>query len=150
MASIRLTTEFKDFLRLLISNDVRFLVVGGYAVSYHGFPRATIDIDIWLERTEENAAKVLSAVDHFGFGSCGLTATDLLLPGKIIRFGQPPNRIGLLTSIDGVELEAAHQERVEDEIDGLRVPIISLSDLRTNKRASGRNKDLYDLENLAE
>ncbi len=140
--------DFKEFLKLLISNEVEYLLVGGYAVSYHGYPRATGDIDFWIAMSAENADKVLNVLNQFGFR--GANKDSLLLPEKITRMGLPPFRIELLTTISGVDFAECFAERVTDQIDGLTVNILSLKHLRANKLASGRGKDLIDLEHLPE
>jgi hypothetical protein len=148
MAPTRLTTEYKEFLRSLTAHRVEFLVVGGYAVGYHGFPRATVDIGVWVSRSEENARRLLGALTDFGFGAAVRDVSDLNRPNRILRMGLPPNRIEVLTDIDGVAFEPCRERRVLGVIDGIELPIISLEDLKANKRASGRHKDLVDLANL--
>lgn len=142
--------DFKEFLECLAVRDVRFLVVGGYAVAVHGHPRYTGDLDLWVWTGVENAENLLLALDDFGFGSVGLAPTDFTEPGRVVQLGYPPIRIDLLTSIDGVEFEACFDRRVEIFVDGLRVPFIALEDLRQNKAASGRPQDLADLAALNE
>ncbi len=148
MGMIRLPPDFKEFLQLLNEHDVRYLLIGGYAVGYHGYPRATVDMDIWVALQPDNARRVVSALQAFGFGLPELTEGLFLLPDKIIRMGVPPLRLEILTSISGVEFEECFNNRVVDMIDGVQVNLISLDHLRQNKKASGRYKDLSDLENL--
>jgi hypothetical protein len=148
MATILLPREFKEFLRLLNSANVEYLLVGGFAVNYHGFPRPTGDIDIWIARTPENAERVAAAVRSFGFGEA--EAGMFLEPGKIIRMGVPPMRIEVLTSVSAIEFEPCFSQRITAEIDGVPVPVIDLHSLRVNKRAAGRLKDRLDLEQLGE
>ncbi len=143
-----LNPDFKEFVESLNANRVRYLVVGGYAVALHGYPRYTKDMDIWIERTPENAARLLKALEQFGFASLGLRESDFLEPDQIIQLGYPPRRIDLLTSLPGVEFQECYLGRVEVEIEGVTVPFISLEHLKQNKRASGRHQDLADLENL--
>lgn len=143
-----LNPDFKEFIASLNANKVRYLVVGGYAVALHGYPRYTKDMDIWIERTPENAARLLKALEQFGFASLGLRETDFLEPDQIIQLGYPPRRIDLLTSLPGVEFGECYPARVEVEIEGVTVLFISLEHLKQNKRASGRHQDLADLENL--
>lgn len=147
---IRLPPDFKDFLKLLNSHAIEYLLIGGYAVGYHGFPRSTGDMDIWIASTASNARKILRALNEFGFGGVGATETLFQQPHKVIRMGHPPVRIEVLTTISGVEFSSCYAARIEAEIDGLMVKIINLNDLRINKRASGRLKDLNDLDNLPE
>lgn len=100
-----LNRDFREFFESLNDNGVRYLVVGGYAVSLHGHPRYTKDIDIWFERSEENAKRIMLALRKFGFGSLGLTVEDFQVPNQVVQLGHPPNRIDLLTSLDGVDFE---------------------------------------------
>jgi predicted nucleotidyltransferase len=143
---VKLPQDFKDFLKLLNSKGVKYLVIGGYAVGYHGYPRATADIDVWIARTQDNAQKVTSALREFGFSQA--SEKQFLEPKRIIRMGRPPFRIEVLTDASGVEFETCFASKIVDEIDGVSVNIIALDDLRANKKATGRHKDLADLENL--
>ena len=143
-----LTGDFKEFLRLLNANRVDYLLVGGYAVGLHGYPRATVDLDIWIRPTASNAERVLAAVQAFGFDLPSLQSELFINPRSVVRFGVPPFRIEVMTSIDGVEFGACRERAVEIDLDGVSVPVISLADLKANKRAAGRHKDLADLENL--
>jgi predicted nucleotidyltransferase len=145
---IRLPTEFKEFLQLLHSEEVEYLLVGGYAVGFHGYPRATGDIDIWINPGAENSARVVRALLGFGFSSQTLNAGMFQQPEKVFRIGVPPLRIDLLTGISGRVFEACFADRVAATIDGVDVNVISLENLKANKQASGRLKDLSDLENL--
>jgi predicted nucleotidyltransferase len=143
-----LNQDFKEFLLSLNDNQVRYLVVGGYAVALHGHPRYTKDIDIWIEPSLENATSAIKALDQFGFASLGLKAGDFLVPDQIIQLGYPPNRIDLISTLPGVEFADCYTSRETVEIDGVFVDFIDLENLRKNKRASGRHQDLADLENL--
>ena len=143
-----LTDDFKEFLRLLNANRVDYLLVGGYAVGLHGYPRATVDLDVWVRATGDNAERVLRALREFGFDLPELEPTLFTDPRSIVRFGVPPFRIEVMTAIDGVEFEACRARAIEFDLDDVRVPVISLADLKVNKRAAGRRKDLADLENL--
>ena len=140
--------DFKDFFASLNKARVRYLVVGGYAVALHGHPRYTKDVDIWVGLDEENARRLVQAIEDFGFGSLDLAADDFLVPDRIVQLGYPPSRIDLLTTLPGVAFEACYPSAVEVTIDGLTVTFIDLENLRTNKRASGRHQDLADLDNL--
>lgn len=142
--------DFREFLACLAARDVRFLVVGGYAVAAHGHPRYTGDLDLWIWTGVENAKSLLTALDDFGFGSVGLVAADFTEPGRVVQLGYPPVRIDLLTSIDGVEFEGCFARRVEIIVEGLPVPFIALDDLRRNKASSGRPQDIADLAALDE
>jgi predicted nucleotidyltransferase len=146
MATILLPNDFKEFLRLLNSHEVRYLLIGGYAVNYHGCPRATGDMDVWIDNQPANAGRAASVLREFGFAQA--SAALFAEPGKVIRMGVPPLRIEVLTSISGVEFAACYDQRVVAEISGVRVNVIGMDDLKTNKRASGRLKDLADVEEL--
>jgi hypothetical protein len=146
MATILLPPDFKEFLRLLNSHDVEYLLVGGYAVNYYGYPRATADLDIWIAIDPVNAGKMAGALGKFGFEQA--TSSLLQEPGKIIRMGVPPIRIEVLTSISGVDFPTCFRNRLIADIDGVSANLISLPDLKANKKAAGRLKDLADLEQL--
>jgi hypothetical protein len=150
MSTIRLPTEFREFLKSLNRSKVEYLLIGGFAVSHHGYPRATGDIDVWISRNAENAGRVVEALEAFGFNPQSVTSDMFLAEKKIVRFGVPPLRIEIHTSISGVEFERCFPNRVAATIDGVDIPLIALADLRTNKKASGRFKDLADLEQLPE
>ena len=146
--AIRLTKDFKEFLRLLRSHGVKYLLVGGYAVGYHGYPRPTGDLDIWVGIEPENAGRIVAALREFGFDVPEL-ANDLFLQRhKVVRMGNLPFRIELITSIDGVSFDECYAQRVEGVLDGEQVVLIDRDNLKKNKRASGRLKDLADLEEL--
>lgn len=140
--------DFREFVACLNAREVRYLIVGGYAVAFHGHPRYTKDFDVWIERTPENVERLLAALDDFGFGSVGLEAADFLEPDQIIQLGNPPHRIDILTSLDGVEFAVCYQDRETMQAEQVAVYFIGLEGLRANKRASGRHQDLADLENL--
>lgn len=146
----KLPQDFRSFLKLLSAHDARHLVVGGYAVAVHGFSRYTGDIDVWIDATEENALKIVNALQEFGFEESELDSAVFTTPDQIIRFGAEPTRIEILTGISGVEFNKCFTNRVIQKIDGLDVPFLSLHDLRANKQAAGRPKDLLDLDNLPE
>jgi hypothetical protein len=143
-----LNPDFKEFIQSLNANDVRYLVVGGYAVALHGYPRYTKDLDVWIEMTAENAARLVQALEQFGFGSLKLDTADFTVPDQIIQLGYPPRRIDILTTLPGVEFSACYPSRTVVEIDGARVNFIDLENLKKNKKATGRHQDLADLENL--
>ena len=143
-----LSPDFKEFLQLLNKNDVRYLVIGGFAVAFHGYPRFTKDIDIWLWLDPENAKRVVKTLKDFGFGSLDLTEKDFLEPDVIIQLGYPPNRIDLLTTASGVDFMDSYQARIEESVDGVTLPFIDLQNLKKNKRSSGRAQDVADIENL--
>ena len=143
-----LNQDFREFIQSLNGNHVRYLVIGGYAVALHGYPRYTKDIDIWIEMSPDNAARMVKALEQFGFGSLGLQAADFLVPDQIIQLGYPPNRIDLITTPPGVDFETCYASRVEVVIDDVTVNFIDLENLKKNKQAAGRLQDLADLENL--
>jgi predicted nucleotidyltransferase len=143
-----LNQDFKEFVQSLNDNQVKYLVIGGYAVALHGYPRYTKDIDIWIEMTPDNATKMLQALEQFGFASLNLQAEDFTTPDQVIQLGYPPNRIDLITTPDGVDFATCYVSRLQVDIDGVLVNFIDLENLKLNKQASGRLQDLADLENL--
>jgi predicted nucleotidyltransferase len=146
MATIRLPSDFSEFLRLLNSSGAKYLLIGGYAVNYYGYSRSTGDMDIWVSRNTDNAVRVVDALRKFGFQQA--RPGILSLPDQILRMGMPPLRLEILTSISGVEFDECYARREIVDVDGCEVPVIHLVDLVRNKRASGRAKDLADLEEL--
>ena len=145
---LQLPLDFKEFLKLLNEKSVRYLLIGGYAVGYHGYPRATSDMDIWIAVHPDNAEKMTTVLREFGFDLPELTPKLFLDENKIIRMGNPPMRLEISTGISGVEFEACYASKIVDTLDGVRVNVIDLEHLKANKKASGRLKDLADLENL--
>ena len=146
---MHLPPDFKELLRLLNLKKVDYLVVGGYAVAFHGYPRATGDIDIWIAISKNNSLKTVDVLKKFGFNVPSLNAGLFLKKGKNIRLGNPPLRVEILTSIEGVKFEECYEKKRRVAIDGIRINFISLSDLKKNKKASGRLQDLADIENLS-
>jgi hypothetical protein len=143
-----LNQDFKEFIQLLNDNHVKYLVIGGYAVAVHGHPRYTKDIDIWIEISEENAQKLVTALTQFGFESLGLTSEDFQTPNQIIQLGYPPSRIDLITSPDGIDFQICYDSKIEVTLNDVPVKFINLDNLKKNKLASGRLQDLADLEKL--
>jgi len=143
-----LNKDFKEFIECLNKRGVEYLLVGGHAVAFHGWPRFTKDIDFWIRPTVENAGRVLKALADFGFDQVNLGEKDFTTPGKIVQLGVPPNRIDLVTSIDGVEFDQAWRRRVETEYTGTRLLVIHRDDLIANKKATGRDQDTLDLKAL--
>jgi hypothetical protein len=145
-------SDFRDLLAALLAAEVKFLVVGAHALSAHGHPRATGDLDLWVEPTAENAGRVWLALASFGAPaeSLGVHADDFATPDVVVQIGIPPRRIDLLTSISGVSFAEAWPARVEIEVEGLRLPFLGRAELVRNKRATGRLQDLADLEALGE
>ena len=143
-----LSRDFREFIELLNENSVRYLVVGGYAVAFHGHPRYTKDLDVWVELSPDNADKIIAALKKFGFGSLGLKPADFLERDQIVQLGYPPNRIDILTTLEALKFEDCYQTKVEAEIQGLHIDFIDIENLKKNKRATGRLQDLADAENL--
>ena len=141
---MKLRSDLRDFVALLESLEVRYLVIGGVAVNAHGYVRMTVDTDFWVALDADTARKVREACDRFGFP--GFTEADFMRPGSIVQMGRPPHRIDILNRIAGVEFDACYERRVYGTLDGLRLPFISVEDLLANKRAMGRRKDLLDVD----
>ncbi len=146
--AISFESDFKEFLKLLNANRVKYLVIDGYAVGYHGYPRATNDLDVWVAISPNNAKKLVNLLRKFGYATSELSQDLFLREWSIVRMGVPPIRIEITTTISGVTFTECYAQRVIDEIDGIRVNLINLDQLKINKKASGRNKDLDDLEHL--
>lgn len=144
----KLQADLKEFIALLNSHDVEYLVVGGHAVAFHGHPRFTGDIDFFVRTTPENAQRLLRVLEVFGFGGIGIAEDDLITQGRVVSLGQPPNRIDILTSISGVDFDSAWASRVQTVLDDQPVALLGWEDLLKNKEASGRQKDKADLEKL--
>ena len=145
---IPLPPDFKEFLRLLNARQVEYLLIGGYAVGYYGYPRATADMDIWIAINRQNAEKVVAVLREYGFDLPEISPDLFLEEDRIIRIGVPPLRLEVITSISGVRFEECYAERVPVMIKDVEASLISLRHLKINKKASGRYKDLDDLENL--
>jgi hypothetical protein len=143
-----LPKDFKEFVALPNAHGAKYLVVDGYAVAVHGRPRQTGDLDIWLKRDHDNALRVTAALLDFGFGGLGLSVDDFEVPDQVVQLGYPPFRIDLLTNIDGVDFDAAWPSRFEYLLGEVHIPFIGIDALKANKRASGRPRDIDDLENL--
>ncbi|MCB9507451.1 MAG: nucleotidyltransferase [Myxococcales bacterium] len=145
---MRLANDLNEFIGLLNSSGAEFVIVGGHAVAYHGYPRFTGDIDVLVRPSRENAQRVVTALRGFGFEVGAAEAEELATPDRMVALGRPPNRIDLLTSISGVDFEDVWRGRIEGDLDGLQVSYIGLPELLANKRASGRQKDAADIEVL--
>ena len=148
MATILLPRDFREFLKLLNRRRVKYLIVGGYAVGFHGYPRPTGDIDIFIAISPDNARAMVEVFRDFGFVTVDLSEALFLSAGGVARIGRPPVRIEILNEIDGVEFSACHARRVSGKLAGLKVNFIGFDDLLKNKRAAGRPKDLADLSYL--
>ena len=143
-----LNKDLRELLALLNSNAVEYLVVGAFAVAFHGYSRYTADLDLLLRPTPENADRVLRALAQFGFGNLGIGSSDLQVPGRVIQLGVSPNRVDLLTSISGVSFEDAWESRAPAELEGVPVQFIGRAALLRNKESTGRARDLGDAEEL--
>jgi hypothetical protein len=140
--------DFHDILTELVRAGARFLVVGAHALSAHGVPRATVDLDIWVAEDRENAERVYAALAAFGapLDALGITPADFQIPEMVTQFGLPPLRIDVMTSVSGLTFDEAWRTRIEGKIEGVNVPILDRQSFIRNKRASGRTKDVADLE----
>ena len=146
--TMNLHKDLKEFVELLNALDVRFVIVGAFALAHHGYPRYTGDIDLFVENSTENAERILDAIRQFGFADIGLTKEDFVAKDQVVQLGVAPNRIDILTFLSGVSFEEVWGSREWGEIGGLKVPFISRDMLRQNKLASGRPQDLADLQRL--
>ena len=140
--------DFLEWFRCLNARSVEYLVVGGYAVGHHGHVRYTHDLDVWVKATHENAQKLMLALADFGFGGAGLKIEQFEIPAKMVRLGTPPTLIDVITKIDGLSWKEAQADAVTGDYGGAPIRLIGLASLRRNKLASGRAKDLADLEAL--
>jgi predicted nucleotidyltransferase len=146
--AVKLQKDLREFVELLLSRSVEFVVVGGHAVAFHGYARLTDDVDLFVRPTLENGARLVSSLEEFGFGSIGVTAETFTHPDRVIQLGRPPNRIDLLTNIYGVTFDEVWSSRVAADLDGLKVFMIGRDALIKNKRATGRAQDIADVEKL--
>ncbi len=143
-----LSPDYKEFIELLNKNQIEYLIVGGYAVGIYGFPHYTGDIDIWIKISNENAGKMVSILDEFGFGSYQLKKEDFLNVNNVIQLGYPPLRIDIIMSIDGVAFDESYRKKTIKIIDEMPINFIGFDELIKNKKATGRDKDLFDINNL--
>ena len=150
MEPIEFPVDFSEFLKLLNVHRVEFLLIGGLAVSHHGYPRSTSDMDVWVRRSKANAERLVACLREFGFYTPEVAPELFDDPNRIVRMGVAPIRIEIVTQISGVEFEKCFPRAEFLDVNGNVIRVISLQDLRANKRASGRPKDLDDLENLPE
>lgn len=144
----QLDPNFADFLKSLNAHGVEYLVVGGYAVGYHGFVRATGDLDVFVRLSQRNAEQLIAAFKDFGFDVPELTVAVFMSPGRIVRIGVPPLRLEVMNGISGVSFDQCYGRRVEETIAGVRVCFIDRENLLLNKQAAGRPKDLADIAAL--
>ncbi len=147
---MELYPDFKELLELFNAQKVEYIIVGGYALAFHGAPRYTGDIDILIRPNAENARRVLSALDEFGFGSVGLTEEDFKILDKVVQLGVPPVRVDFMTSITGVSTDDVFSRCVKGKYGDIPVKYIGRDEFILNKRATGRKKDMSDLEALGE
>ncbi len=143
-----LSKDSREFIVLLNSHSVEYLIVGAHSLAFHARPRFTGDLDIFIRPTKENADKLVAILNEFGFADLGLTAADFIAPDQVIQLGRAPNRIDLLTGISGVRTDEAFATQVTAELDNLPVAFLSKKLLIENKRAVSRPQDLADLEEL--
>lgn len=144
---LKLPDDFKEFLRLLNDHNVEYLLIGGYAVGFHGYARATNDLDIWVSTSGENVARLIDTLRAFGLDSPDILP-EMFDDANILRLGVPPLRIEVMSEISGVDFDSCYVDRVVEKVDDVTIQIIDLASLKTNKRESARYKDLDDLENL--
>jgi len=143
-----LDKDFEEFVFILNSHAVDYMVVGGYALAFHGKPRHTGDLDIWIDLSEINAQKMVTVFDDFGMASLGMDTADFLQKGGITQIGYPPLRIDILNEIDGIDFADAYPNKLVIDVDGLPVNYIGLDDLIKNKQKSGRKQDISDVDQL--
>ncbi len=149
-SSMDLPNDFKELLELFNKHRVEYLIVGGYALAFHGVPRVTGDIDLFVRPTNENAERVLTALDEFGFGSLNLSKEDFSTPGMVVQLGVPPIRIDIITRVSGVSWEKADAGKIPGRYGETPVHFIGRADFIANKRATGRVRDAADVEALGE
>ena len=145
---MELDKDFREFVELLNEHDVQYLVIGGYAVNFYGYPRYTKDIDFWLWMTEDNIDKLLDAIRAFGFGSLNLEKEDFMSPENIIQLGYEPYRIDLLVDVEGIDFSDCFSRKTDAELDGVEIKFLALEDLIKAKKKAGRLQDLADAEQL--
>jgi hypothetical protein len=145
---MNLSKDLREFIELLNSHKVDYLIVGAHALAWHGLPRYTKDIDFFVNPEPANVDRLLTALDQFGFGSLGLASDDFLVPDRVIQLGREPHRIDLLTGISGVTWAECWHSKVRGEMDGIPVPFLGRDAFVRNKRASGRPQDLADASRL--
>lgn len=142
--------DFKELLELFNAHSVNYLIVGAYALAFHGAPRYTGDLDIFVQPTVGNAASVMAALRDFGFGNVGITGSDFTMPDIVVQLGYPPVRVDLMTTITGVTWETVDRGAVVGEYGNVPVRYIGKDEYKINKRQLGRKKDLADIEALGE
>ena len=143
-----LNEDYREMLQELSAGKVKYLLVGAYAMAVHGYPRATVDLDIWVSPSPENAEAVLGALARFGAPVGELTPEDFQAEGTVFQIGVAPRRIDIITSATGLQFDEAFSRSTIVDVGGLDAPVLSVGDLIRNKRATGRTKDLADAETL--
>ena len=143
-----LNEDYKEMLQILLEEEVRFIVVGAYALGAHGYPRATGDIDIWIEPTADNAKRVIRSLNRFGAPLFDVSEEEFAREGIVFQIGVAPRRIDIITAIDGVEFRSAHGQKLEISVEAMSIPVLSLEDLIKNKESTGREKDSLDAKML--
>lgn len=145
---MQLSNDFREFLQFLNDKNVRYLVIGGYAVAFHGHPRYTKDLDVWIECEWENAERLVQALETFGFGALRLSPKDFMDEDQVVQLGYPPHRIDILCFAAELDFSQCYAQRVDTCIEGITIHFLDLESLKKNKRAVGRLQDLADVENL--
>lgn len=142
--------DYHDILAALVAQGARFIVVGAHALAAHGYPRATVDLDLWIDPTPDNARRVWRALAEFGapLDDLSIRESDLTRPDIVAQFGLPPNRLDILTGVTGLTFQPAWERRIERLLEGVTVPMLGLNELIENKRATGRERDRADLKGL--
>lgn len=143
-----LDKDFKEFIQLLNENDVKYLVIGGYAVAFHGYPRYTKDLDFWIWANPDNADRLLKTIQDFGLGMLNLSKEDLLDLDNVIQLGYEPNRIDIIVDLEGLDFESCYAHRVDSMMDSINVHFMGLDDLIKNKLSTGRMQDKVDADKL--
>lgn len=143
-----LNKDYKEMLSTLLDHDVKFIVVGAYALAMHGYPRATMDLDVWVQASTDNAQRVVAALKAFGAPADLYNAKDFEQLGLVYQIGIAPRRIDILTDISGVNFDDAWKNRIASNVEQLEIPVLSKADLITNKLNTGRDKDLLDVKEL--
>lgn len=145
---MELEKDFREFIELLNKLDVQYLVIGGFAVNFHGYPRYTKDIDLWLWIAEENINRLMKALNEFGFGDVGLKKDDFLNPENIIQLGYEPYRIDLVIDVEGINFQECYKRKVVADLEEIKINFLSLQDLIDIKKKTGRPQDLADADQL--
>ncbi len=143
-----LNKDYKEMLQILLNNKIKFLVVGAYAMGIHGYPRATGDLDIWVEASTENSEKIYQSLSEFGAPLSEVTKSTFCEEGIIFQIGVAPRRIDIITKIDGVDFNKAYSDKQEIEVEGIKIPFLSKKNLIKNKESTGREKDKLDVKYL--